>query len=581
MDISKKLFRAIALMSDLYIDLFIGALGIYFVVVVGNFSGEKLTYFVVDCIITIAVVSCASWIVIWKMLNNILSDVENPNIDVSKTKERILQFPLNVGLISVIKMILIVSLITLSMAIQFDITSSEVTTMMLVIPMVFFADFNIAFFNTENSLAILLKSGKIINAIPNQRKYRIISLNMRIMLIALSLMSILIIIFGYILFQMNSQKLVFENLGFHVTFILVMSLAIIVVSLLLMAKNIKQSVGSLMTSLESIKNGDFTISGVPMLTSSELGILSLNANELFVKLSGVIINVKNTSKVVSTSSATITEAAQSLSQAATEQATNVEEMASSIEEMSSTTEEISSSMEEMSASMEEMSSMISQNAQNAKKTDEIAQVSSNQASEGGKAVAETVEAMRQIRQKVNLIEDIAAKTDLLALNAAIEAARAGEYGKGFAVVASEIRKLAERSQVSAKEIVDLIMKSVEVSERAGSLLNEIVPGIKKTADLVQDITDASIQQDTGVAQINTNMIQINEGMEQINTGMNQINTGMGQLNSVTQQNASSAEELASTADTLAANANELRELMDYFKMAESNGDVPGSEIFPG
>ena len=158
--------------------------------------------------------------------------------------------------------------------------------------------------------------------------------------------------------------------------------------------------------------------------------------------------------------------------------------------------------------------------------------------------------MRQIRQRVNLIEEIAAKTDLLALNAAIEAARAGEYGKGFAVVASEIRKLAEKSQVSAKEIVDLIIKSVDVAERAGSLLKEIVPNIKKTADLVQEITDASTQQDAGVE-------QINEGMEQVN--------------STSQQNASSSEELASTADSLATNAKELRELMDYFKMKEGYG----------
>ena len=505
------------------------------------------------------------------MLGTIVSEVESPNIDASKAKERILQFPFNIGALSVIKMILIVCFISLLMIFQFDMTSSEITPMLLVIPMVLLADFNIAFFNTENSMAKLLKNEKILAAVPNQKKYRTISMNIRILLVALSVMSILTFIFGYIIFQMNSQKLVLDNIGFHVTFIVIISLAIIMVLLYLMAKNLKQSIGTLMTSLESIKNGDFSIDGVPMLTSNEIGIVCQNANELYVKLRGVIINVKNTSKVVTGSSLSISEAAQTLSQITTEQATNVEEMASSIEEMSSTTEEISSSMEEMSASMEEMSSMISQNAQNARKTDEIAKVSSNQATEGGQAVAETVEAMRQIRQKINLIEEIASKTDLLALNAAIEAARAGMYGKGFAVVASEIRKLAEKSQGSAKEIVDLIMKSVDVSERAGNLLGEIVPGIKKTADLVQDITDASTQQDSGVAQINSGMIQINDGMEQINSGMGQLNTGMGQLNDATQQNASSAEELASTADTLAANAKTLRELMDYFNIEGGGG----------
>jgi methyl-accepting chemotaxis protein len=413
--------------------------------------------------------------------------------------------------------------------IQVEATLTNILPLILIIPTTFVIVFNITFINTENSLAELLKNEKILNAATDKTNYRTLSINTRIFLVTVSVMLIPTIVFGYFIYLLNTRQIELDNIFLHLLFIMSLSSLVIIFTLSLMAKNMKQSVGALVFSLESIKNGDFSIDGVPMLTSSEIGVVCQNANALLLKLREVIVKVIDSSRVVTTSSLNITEAAQSLSQSANEQSTSVEEI---------------------TTSMEEMSSMISQNAQNARKTDEIARLSADQAAEGGKAVFETVEAMRQIRQKVNLIEEIAAKTDLLALNAAIEAARAGEYGKGFAVVASEIRKLAEKSQVSAKEIVDLIIKSVDVAEHAGGLLKEIVPNIKKTADLVQEITDASAQQNAGVE-------QINEGMEQVN--------------STSQQNASSSEELASTADSLAVNAKELRELMAYFKMKEITG----------
>ena len=165
--------------------------------------------------------------------------------------------------------------------------------------------------------------------------------------------------------------------------------------------------------------------------------------------------------------------------------------------------------------------------------------------EGGKAVSQTVDAMKEIAGKISIIEEIARQTDLLALNAAIEAARAGDYGKGFAVVASEVRKLAERSQVSATEISKLSQTSVAVAEKAGDMLGRIVPDIRKTSELVQEISAASNEQ---------------------NTGVDQINKAVQQLDLVIQQNSSVSEEMASTSEELAAQAQQLQDTIEFFKV---------------
>ena len=260
------------------------------------------------------------------------------------------------------------------------------------------------------------------------------------------------------------------------------------------------------------------------LEANETDKLAVALNDMTMKLSKIVGNVKSAASNVSVGSQELSSNSQEMSQGASEQA---------------------AAAEEASSSMEQMAANIKQNASNAKETEKIALKAAADAKEGGQAVVKTVEAMKDIANKISIIEEIARQTNLLALNAAIEAARAGEHGKGFAVVASEVRKLAERSQTAAGEISDLSASSVEIAEKAGEMLNGIVPDIQRTSELVQEITAASEEQ---------------------NSGSDQINNAIQQLNQVIQQNSAGAEEAASTAEELSSQAEQLQDAIAFFSV---------------
>jgi len=250
------------------------------------------------------------------------------------------------------------------------------------------------------------------------------------------------------------------------------------------------------------------------------------------QLISVVGCVRDGSTNVASGSEQLSSSAQSLSQGATEQA---------------------ASIQEVSASIQQMSSNIQQNTGNSVATEEIATKSASEADESGTAVNEAVVAMKDIAEKISIIEEIARQTNLLALNAAIEAARAGEHGKGFAVVAAEVRKLAERSGVAAGEISELSGSTVSVAEKAGRLLEELVPNIKKTADLVREISAASNEQ---------------------NAGAEQIGRAVTQLDTVIQQNAAAAEEMASTSEELTGQSSQLEQTIAFFNV-DGNGNGSG------
>jgi len=277
--------------------------------------------------------------------------------------------------------------------------------------------------------------------------------------------------------------------------------------------------------VNKVADGDLT---VKFYSQKGLRGLMLTMSKMVSQLTQVISNVVSGSDNIASASQQMSSGAQQLSQGATEQA---------------------SSAEEISSTIEEIAANIQQNSENSQETEKIAVSSSEGLKKVSVAAQESMNSVKQIADKITIINDIAFQTNILALNAAVEAARAGEHGKGFAVVAQEVRKLAERSKVAAEEIDHLSKSSVQVTEEASDMFEKIIPDIEKTVKLVQEITAASLEQ---------------------NNGTDQVNGAVQQLNSVTQQNAASAEEMATSSEELSSQADQLRQLVQYFKINEDH-----------
>ncbi|QTA80837.1 Methyl-accepting chemotaxis protein, double CACHE and HAMP domains-containing [Desulfonema limicola] len=283
---------------------------------------------------------------------------------------------------------------------------------------------------------------------------------------------------------------------------------------------------------DQIAEGNLAVN-VEVSTNDEIGQLTGALKKMTDQIRKIVTDVKTVATNVSNSSNNVSEMSNHLS--------------ASAEQLSQATSQQAASAEQVSASMEQMTAGIRQNADNASETERISLKASEYAEKGKESVDNTLEAMKQISEKINIIEEISRQTDMLALNAAIEAARAGKYGKGFAVVALEVRKLSDKSKKAANQISGFASSSVKIAENASRMLEQIVLNTQKTTELVQEIRISSNEQDAGV---------------------NQINQAVQQLDLIIQSNAQSSEELASTSVELSSNAQKMSDI--YVKKLQAS-----------
>lgn len=347
-----------------------------------------------------------------------------------------------------------------------------------------------------------------------------------------------------------------NHLMFWIVIIGLSIAAVIVIFAFFIAKGISDSLGKGVDFAKIVAAGDLTAK-IDIDQKDEIGVLADAMREMVLKLREVVGDVKGI--------------ADNVAHGSEEMNAGAEQMSVSAEQMSQGSSEQASSAEEVSASMEQMTASIRQNADNAQQTEKIALKSAENARESRNAVIKTADTMKDIAKTISIIEEISRQTDLLALNAAIEASRAGEYGKGFTVVASEVRKLAEQSRKAAAKIDKLSCSSVKIAEKAGEMLEMLVPEIQKTAELVQEISAASNEQSSGA--------------EQINNGIQQLNHVIQENAAASEEVSSTAEEMASTTGMLSSQAERLRTMIEFFKVDDTDrkktdrkkkdGDVSG------
>lgn len=330
---------------------------------------------------------------------------------------------------------------------------------------------------------------------------------------------------------------VYASLGDIVTILLTALLVILLVDVALgltLGSYIARPILRVSEAMTRVAGGEIRAEALSIRSRDEVGELAGSMNQMNQELRRIVLEIQNGVANITSGSRELSDTSQTISQGASEQAASVEEVTSSVEEMSG---------------------QIQRNSDNAQQTEKISRGAAQNSEKGREAVQQTVEAMRDIAERITVIEEIARNTNLLALNAAIEAARAGESGKGFAVVAAEVRKLAERSQKAAAEIIERSEASVHVAEEAGTLIEQVVPDIQRSAELVHEIAMGNSEQ---------------------RDRTDQITKAMRELDGVVQQNASSSEEMASMAEELSAQADQLRESVSYFRVGGNDAGSYGA-----
>ncbi|MCP4347073.1 MAG: HAMP domain-containing protein [Desulfobacterales bacterium] len=527
MESAKKTFISITLRTELYVFLIIAPFAGYFLAFAGRFSSEQFRYLMLGVISATLFTLVSTMAFRYIILKRLFRDYSTPGYSLLILKKRFVNYPFYESLMAAVRWVLSVLVCNAVLLIFVELTT--VNILALIILPIFSIPYSctLYYFVSENALEPYLSEPRLSIPILRKRTSAVFSENLRKLAMIVSVASLPTFILSFFFFLSNNYNVHFDNIVLHFSFIIFFTLLCILATVHESVRSSRKNIGNLVLTINKIKKGDLTAESVPMLSNSELGFMAQDLNSLLDKLSQFAVSVQKASEQV---------------------AAGGEQISASAEHISDGTGQQAASIEEISSSMEEMSSTVNLNADNAKQTASIAVKAAQNALEGGKAVNKTVKAMNVISAKIGIIEDIARETNMLALNAAIEAARAGEFGKGFAVVASEIRKLSERCQKAAKTVSELSASNMQIAEETAMRLEEMVSGIQKTSDLVEEISVSCNEQAGGISQ---------------------VNSAIQQLDEVIQQNVALTEEMAASSRDFADQAENLMKTSSFFKISET------------